>query len=114
MAWSYSVIPTFISLLEQANPGSLCFIEFEYEPDGPTRFKYQFIAFGALVKGYNYMRNVMVLDGTSMKGRYGGCLLTTCFQDGNFQIFSVAFGIVNNESDDAYDNLRVLTHLNSV
>lgn len=103
MAGSYALIPTYIALLEQANPGSLCFTELEYESDGPTRFKYQFIAFGASVRGYNYMRKVVVVDGAAMKGRYGGCLLTASCQDGNFQIFPLAFAIVNSENDDAWE-----------
>jgi len=44
------------------------------------------------------MRKVIVVDGTSMKGQYGGCLISTCCQDGNFQIFPLAFGIVNSGS----------------
>ena len=90
MAGSYALIPAYAGLLQQANPGSLCFTEYDDDPTGPRRFKYQFIAF-------------IVVDGTSMKGRYGGCLISACCQDGNFQIFPLAFGIVNSENDSAYE-----------
>jgi len=103
MAGSYALIPAYAGLLQQANPGSLCFTEYDDDPTGPRRFKYQFIAFAASIKGYAFMRKVIVVDGTSMKGRYGGCLISACCQDGNFQIFPLAFGIVNSENDSAYE-----------
>jgi len=49
------------------------------------------------------MQKVIVVDGTSMKGRYDGCLISVCCQDGIFQIFPIAFGIVNSENDSAYE-----------
>ena len=65
------------------------------------QFKYAFIAFGASIKGYRYMQKVIVIGGTSLKGRYGVFLLSACPQDGNFQIFPLAFGVVDSENDDA-------------
>ncbi|XP_020869565.1 uncharacterized protein LOC110225103 isoform X2 [Arabidopsis lyrata subsp. lyrata] len=84
MAGSYALLPAYIALLQQTNPGSLCFSAHSDDPKGPTRFKYQFIELAASVKGYQYMRKVIVVDGTSMKGRFGGCLLSASCQDGNF------------------------------
>ncbi|WZZ52813.1 hypothetical protein YC2023_052920 [Brassica napus] len=49
-----------------------------------------FVALGASVKGYQYMRKVIVVDGTHLKGKYAGCLLTASAQDGNYQIFPLA------------------------
>ncbi|XP_019097384.1 PREDICTED: uncharacterized protein LOC109131166 [Camelina sativa] len=103
MAGSYALLPTYIGLLQQTNPGSVCFTEHVDEPDGAMRFKYQFIAYAACVKGYQYMRKVVVVDGTSMKARYGGCLLTASCQDGNFQIFPLAFAVVDSENDDSWE-----------
>lgn len=103
MFGSYAIFPAYIGLLQQTNPGSLCFTEHVDDPDGAMRFKYQFIAYAASVKGYEFMRKVVVVDGTSMKARYGGCLLTASCQDGNFQIFPLAFAVVDSENDDAWE-----------
>ena len=103
MVGSYVLIPAYARLLQQANLGSLCFTESDDEPNGPRRFKYQFIAFAASIKGYAYMRKVIVVDGTSMNGRDGGCFISACCQDGNFQIFPIAFGIVNSENVSAFE-----------
>jgi len=103
MAGSYALVPAYARLLQQANLGSLCFTEYDDERNGPRRFKYQFIAFATSIKGYEYMWKVIVVDGTSMNGRYGGCFISACCQDGNFQIFLIAIGIVNSENDSAFE-----------
>ncbi|XP_010513649.1 PREDICTED: uncharacterized protein LOC104789687 [Camelina sativa] len=76
IAGSYALLPAYIGLLQQTNPGSLCFTEHVDDPDGAMRFKYQFIAYGASVKGYKHIRKVVVID---------------------------AFAIVDSENDDAWE-----------
>lgn len=46
---------------------------------------------------------VIVIDGAHLRGNYGGCVITASAQDGNFQIFPVAFGIVDSENDRAWE-----------
>ena len=48
------------------------------------------------------MRKVILIDGTHLRGRYGGCLIAANAQDANFQVFPISFGIVNSENDDAW------------
>ncbi|CAA7052370.1 unnamed protein product [Microthlaspi erraticum] len=69
MAGSYALLPAYLALLQNANPGTQCYLEHEENPDG---------------------------------GRYGGCLLSACTQDANFQIFTLAFGVVDSENDDSW------------
>ena len=59
-------------------------------------------AFAASVKGYAYMRKVVVVDGTHLKGKYMGCLLTASAQDANYQIYPLAFAVVDGENDQAW------------
>ena len=66
------------------------------------RFKYLFLSFGASAKGYRYMRKVIVVDGTHLKGKYNGCLLSASAQDANYQIFPIAFAIVDGENDQSW------------
>lgn len=48
------------------------------------------------------MRKVVTIDGTHLKMKYSGCLLTASVQDGNFQIFPTGFGIVDSENDQLW------------
>ncbi|XP_013679832.1 uncharacterized protein LOC106384413 [Brassica napus] len=66
------------------------------------RFKYLFLAFGASAKGYGCMRKVVVVDGTHLKGKDNGCLLTASAQDANYQIFPISFGIVDSKNDQSW------------
>lgn len=102
MVGSYALIPPYLALLQSSNVGTVCYLESTDEEEGGTRFQYCFVAYGASVAGYSSMRKVVVVDGTALKGKYGGCLLSASAQDGNFQIFPLAFAVVNSENDDAW------------
>ncbi|KAL0714160.1 hypothetical protein Bca4012_021139 [Brassica carinata] len=71
--------------------------------DGGTRFKYCIVAYGASISGYAAMRKVVVVDGISLKGKFGGCLLSASTQDGIFLVFPLAFAIVDSENDNAWE-----------
>lgn len=43
-----------------------------FEVDVLYRFKYLFFSFVVCVKGYKYMRKVVVVDGIFLKGKYKG------------------------------------------
>ncbi|RID79520.1 hypothetical protein BRARA_A02253, partial [Brassica rapa] len=103
MAGSYALMPVYMGLLQTTNPGSICALKTTENSDGGTLFKYAFIAFGASIKRYRYMRKVIIIDGTSLKGRYGGCLMSACVQDGNFQNFPLAFAVVDSENDASWE-----------
>lgn len=99
---AYVTLPSYLEALALENPGSIVGLETAPGPNGAHRFKYLFLAFGASILGYPYMRKVVIIDGTHLKGKYAGCLLTASAQDGNFQIFPIAFGIVDSENDQAW------------
>ena len=58
-------------MLKKANPRTVTRIEV----DGESRFKYFFLAFGASIRGFNYMRKVIGINETFLKGPYNGVLL---------------------------------------
>lgn len=99
---SYRMLPAYLSQLAVANPGSVVAIETAPSEEDLKRFKYLFLSFGASAKGYRYMRKVIVVDGTHLKGKYNGCLLSASAQDANYQIFSIAFAIVDGENDQSW------------
>ncbi|KAG7594011.1 Transposase MuDR plant [Arabidopsis thaliana x Arabidopsis arenosa] len=59
------------------------------------------LTFSARINGFPYMRKAVVVDGTFLQGKYKGTLLTATAQDGNFQIFPVAFAVANKENDES-------------
>ena len=63
---------------------------------------YLFLAFGASIAGFKKLRHVLVIDGTHLGGKYKGVLLTAIGQDANFQIFPLAFEVVDAENDEAW------------
>lgn len=99
---AYQMLPSFLEQLSLANPGSVLAVETTPSVGGVQRFKYLFISLAASVKGYMYMRKVIVVDGTHLKGKYAGCLLTASAQDGNYQIFPLAFAVVDGENDSSW------------
>ncbi|KAL0733718.1 hypothetical protein Bca4012_009928 [Brassica carinata] len=96
---AYAKLPDYLNKLVTSNPGTLVELFAEPHQNGGHRFKYLFVALDASIKGYEYMKKVVVVDGTHLKGKYGGCLLTASAQDGNYQIFPLAFAIVDGEND---------------
>ncbi|XP_023644496.1 uncharacterized protein LOC111832414 [Capsella rubella] len=104
----YEDLPSYLHRIETANPGTIT----KLECDEQDRFKYLFIAFGACIHGFQFIRNVVVVDGTHLKGRFLGVLLVAVGQDGNGRIFPIAFGIVDSENDDAWE--WFLTQLRAV
>ncbi|XP_027905846.1 uncharacterized protein LOC114165407 [Vigna unguiculata] len=53
-----------------------------------------FWAFGPCIEGFKYCKPVVQVDGTFLTGKYHATLLTTIAQDGNRNIFPLAFAIV--------------------
>jgi len=60
-----------------------------------------FWAFGPCIEGFKYCKPVVQVDGTFLTGKYHATLLTTIAQDGNRNIFPLAFAIVEGETKEA-------------
>ncbi|XP_048626905.1 uncharacterized protein LOC106349583 [Brassica napus] len=98
---SYNLLPDYLHKLAEENPGTLAEIETEYNENIGNRFKYMFLAMGASIMGFEHMRKVVVVDGTHLRGKYAGCLLTASAQDGNYQVFPLAIAIIDRENDNS-------------
>ncbi|KAL0553631.1 hypothetical protein IC582_007531 [Cucumis melo] len=60
------------------------------------------MAVGLCVRGFlNCIRPVIVMDGTFLKNKYWGQLIVFVCLDGNNQIYPLAFGVVDRETDDS-------------
>ncbi|XP_056864135.1 uncharacterized protein LOC108828967 [Raphanus sativus] len=91
-------LPSYLYMLIRENPSTVARLQINEN----GKFMYVFLAFGASVNEFPFMRKVVVVDGTFLNGRYKGTLLTALAQDGNFQIFSIAFAVVDIENDDSW------------
>ncbi|CAA7019987.1 unnamed protein product [Microthlaspi erraticum] len=99
---SYRLLPKYMYLLKYANPDSLCHLHTEVDKKGDRRFKYAFVALKTCIDGWKHLRIVVVVDGTHMFGKYRGAILTASGQDANFQIFPIAFAVVDSENDESW------------
>jgi len=101
---SYSNLAEYLHLLKLTNPGTITDIETEpdIEDERKERFLYMFLAFGASIQGFKHLRRVLVVDGSHLKGKHKGILLTTSGQDANFQVYPLAFAVVDSVNDDAW------------
>ncbi|KAL4016972.1 hypothetical protein IC575_024643 [Cucumis melo] len=71
------------------------------------------MAVGACVRGFlNCIRPVIVMDGTFLKNKYRGQLIVAVCLDGNNQIYPLAFGVVDRETDDSILVLRKIERYN--
>ena len=66
------------------------------------RFLYMFLSFGAFIRGFKKLRLVLVDDGTHLSGKYKGVLLIASGHDGNFQVFPLAFAVVDSEDLESW------------
>ncbi|KAL4022875.1 hypothetical protein IC575_016621 [Cucumis melo] len=95
---SYNLLRRYGEALKFTNPGTI----FHMELEDDRFFKYLFMAVGACVRGFlNCIRPVIVMDETFLKNKYRGQLIVAVCLDGNNQIYPLAFGVVDRETDDS-------------
>ncbi|XP_013617639.1 PREDICTED: uncharacterized protein LOC106324172 [Brassica oleracea var. oleracea] len=90
----FESLPSYLYMIRRANPSTVTRLHI----DELGRFMYVFLAFGASVNGFPFMRKVVAVNGTFLNGKYKGTLLTALAHDGNFQIFPIAFAVVDTEN----------------
>ncbi|XP_024009179.1 uncharacterized protein LOC112084175 [Eutrema salsugineum] len=95
----YEDLPMFLHKIKAANPGTIT----RLICDEQDRFRFLFIAFGACINGFRFIRNVVVVDGAHLKGKFEGVLLVAASQDGNGEIFPLAFGIVDSKNNASWE-----------
>ncbi|XP_022872850.1 uncharacterized protein LOC111391817 [Olea europaea var. sylvestris] len=96
---SFQKLSSYYHLLRESNPGTVTHIEV----DSRNKFHYLFLAFGASIRGYlHYLRTVICVDGSHLKGPYKGTLLLATAQDANKQIYPLAWGIVDAETNRSW------------
>ncbi|XP_073152712.1 uncharacterized protein [Henckelia pumila] len=82
-------LPSYLEMIKRVN-------------DEQHRFKYVFVVFGACVSGFKFMRKVIAIDGTFLKGKYKGVLLVATAQYGDFYQYPIAWGVVDSETTESW------------
>ncbi|XP_062075857.1 uncharacterized protein LOC133779983 [Humulus lupulus] len=96
---SYPKLPSYLYMVQNSNPG----VYTRLIVDEEQKFIYLFLSLGVSIRGFRYMRKVIYIDGTHLKNQFGGNLLIATAQYGNFQIYHLAFGIVDSENDASWN-----------
>lgn len=95
---SYKRLPAYFYALEQKNPGSVT----DLVLDSGSRFRYCFWALGACIRGFASCRPVICIDGSFLKTKYGGQILSAIALDANDQLFPLAFAVVDTENNHSW------------
>ena len=95
----YAVLSAYRYMLEVPNRGSKMALSL----DENGRFQYFFVSYAAWIIGFQEMRKVIAVDGTFLRSKYRGVLLSAVKQNSENHIFPVAFCVVDNECDASYE-----------
>ena len=92
---SYAKLRQYCEDIVNTNPASTAFIE--AIDDG--KFKRMFVSFGAAAKGFVHCVPILGLDGTHLKSKYLGILLSATSIDALGSLFPIAHAVVDTEND---------------
>ncbi|XP_043692138.1 uncharacterized protein LOC122642661 [Telopea speciosissima] len=94
----YRLLPQYCEQIKRTNPGSIASV---YGNPSDNCFQRLFVSFQASIYGFvNACRPLLGLDRTLLKSKYLGTLLFATGFDGDGALFPLAFGVVDEESDD--------------
>src|SRR5579859_7764782 len=90
---SYAGMPSYCEQLLEANPGSFITLE----QTTTSRFHRLFLCFHASAKGFASCKPLLGVNGTHLRSRYQGILLTATTTDAEGQLFPLTFSVVDIE-----------------
>ncbi|XP_019264068.1 PREDICTED: uncharacterized protein LOC109241751 [Nicotiana attenuata] len=96
---SYEKLPSYFYMLVLTNPMSVVNLK-KTEED---LFMYAFVALYPSIKGWQYCKPVVVVDGTFLKSAYRGTLLIASTQDPAGNILPLAYAIVDSENNASWE-----------
>ncbi|XP_021719879.1 uncharacterized protein LOC110687528 [Chenopodium quinoa] len=113
---SYGKLSHFMQALQQSNPGTVVVWKHKALVDGVYYsnmevFERVFWAFSPCVEGFKHCMSVICIDGTHLYRKYKETLLVATSVDANFQVFPLAFALVEGENTSSWSwflgNIRV-------
>ncbi|KAL2903252.1 Transposase for insertion sequence element IS905, partial [Bienertia sinuspersici] len=112
---SYSFLPKYAEMVKLTNPESAahCVWVEGQGPEKPLVFKSIFISFKGVIDGLSAgCRSLIGVDGTHLKGSFGGILLSAIAIDANNELFPFAWAIVSGEDEENWS--FYLSHLKNL
>ncbi|XP_010677713.2 uncharacterized protein LOC104893315 [Beta vulgaris subsp. vulgaris] len=98
---SYQELPRYLQALKKSNRGTVVYWCTLPTQDPTTHiFKRVFWAFKPSISGFRHCRPLITIDATHLYGKYKGKLLIAMGTDANFQLFPLAFAVVEEESTE--------------
>ena len=83
-------------MLKKENPSTIT----KLLMDEKNRFEYAFMSLDPSITSFKKCcRPLIVIDGTHLKGKFHGVLFVAAANDGNEQIYPIAFGVGNKKND---------------
>ncbi|XP_019259015.1 PREDICTED: protein FAR1-RELATED SEQUENCE 4-like [Nicotiana attenuata] len=96
---SYEKLPSYFYMLVLTNPVSVVNLK-KTEED---LFMYAFVALYPSIKGWQYCKPVVVVEGTFLESAYRGTLLIASTQDPAGNILPLAYAIVDSENNASWE-----------
>ncbi|XP_057519042.1 uncharacterized protein LOC130799817 [Amaranthus tricolor] len=94
----YRLLPQYAEQIQRTNPGSIAKV---YGNPEDGCFQRLFVSFQASIFGFlNGCRPLLGLDKISLKSKYLGTLLLAAGYDGDGALFPLAFGVIDEETDE--------------
>ncbi|XP_012844569.1 PREDICTED: uncharacterized protein LOC105964607 [Erythranthe guttata] len=97
---SYSYLKVYFEEVGHCNPDSVFHLEVDEKHNSFNRC---FFSFGACLSGFKFCRPIRFLDGTFLKSRYKGILLSAMAKDARNGLYPVAFAVVREENDSNWN-----------
>ncbi|XP_060190841.1 uncharacterized protein LOC132620161 [Lycium barbarum] len=97
-AESYKRLPRYLYILDNTYPGS----HIRMRKIRENEFLYVFIALYAFIKGFDYCRPIVVVDGSHLKTPYNGTFVLASTLDGAGNILPLAYGVIDSENDRSW------------
>ncbi|KAH0649762.1 hypothetical protein KY284_029674 [Solanum tuberosum] len=91
----YRQMPRYIYMLNTVYPNSYIRMQKTEEDE----FMYMFVALRPFIRGFDYCRPIVVVDGAHLGGAYKGTFVSASTLDGAGCIFPLAYGVVDTEND---------------
>nr|XP_043616086.1 uncharacterized protein LOC122588003 [Erigeron canadensis] len=100
---NFDALPKYVAELQRANLNTI--VEWLHSPTSSSNihtFKFVFWAFRSAIRAFQRCILVIFVDGTHLKGSYKGKLLTVVTKNANGQLLPIAFGLVDEESNESW------------
>ena len=83
---NFTMPPSYYHVLKEVNPGTVTHIEL----DSNNKLKYFFMALGAAIRGFRFLRKVIGVDGAWIKTHNKRVLLVAATQDSEYYSYPIA------------------------